>query len=466
MLAVSRLVLKGWALKEIDPQPRPTVTPRSTTRRRGFRSLRRYRYAGLSLHVWERRVVFLSGAVVVALVAVGFARLADLAQETYLHILNRAQWAPLILTPIAFAGLAYVTRRWFPAAQGSGIPQVIAARASKNYAHRLSLLDWRTAVAKIALTALAILAGASVGREGPSVQIGAAIMFAIAGFARLGRADGLVLAGSAAGIAAAFNAPLAGIVFAIEEVARSFTGRVNEIVIGCVIIAGAVSWLILGNYSYFGSGSVRVIGGFDWLAVLICSVVGGVLGGIFARTLIAIVFHPPKWLNVLKSKPIVFAAICGLAVALLSISTNGFASGSGYAETHSGLYYGITSPWYYGLAKMISTLLSAVSGIPGGLFSPSLATGAGIGSMVAHLLTFIEPRNVVLLMMAGYFAGVVQSPLTAAVIVTEMTSDRAMVIPLLATALFAAGISRVISRRPLYQALAQSYMLPPAPRST
>lgn len=439
------------------------MTTRPVTTGRRSRYFRRYRYAGLSRYVWTRRIVFYSGAVAVALTAVGFAQLADLAQEGYNHILRNWIWLPLIMTPVSFAILAYVTQRWFPSAPGSGIPQVIAARASKNVEHRRNLLGWRMAAAKIVLTAIAILTGASVGREGPSVQIGAAIMFAIAGFARLGRSDGLLLAGSAAGIAAAFNAPLAGIVFAIEEVAKSFTGRVNELVLGSVIVAGGMSWLLLGSYSYFGSGSAQVIGGYDYAAAIICAVIGGALGGIFSRTLIAAVFRPPEWLAVIKKRPIVLAALCGLTVAVLSIGTNGFASGSGYTETRDSLYFGSTIPWWYGFAKMVATLLSTLSGIPGGLFSPSLAAGAGIGSMAAEVLTFVEPRNVVLLMMAGYFAGVVQSPLTAVVIVMEMTSNRDMLIPMMATALIASGISRVISRQPLYHALARSFM-PEQPR--
>lgn len=398
--------------------------------------------------------------------AVGFAQLADLAQEGYNHILRHWMWVPLIMTPISFAILAYVTRRWFPSAPGSGIPQVIAARADKNVAHRRRLLGWPMAIAKIVLTALAILTGASVGREGPSVQIGAAIMFGIAGFARLGRSDGLVLAGAAAGISAAFNAPLAGIVFAIEEVAKSFTGRVNELVLGSVIVAGGVSWLLLGSYSYFGSGSAQVIGGYDYVAAVICAMIGGVLGGVFSRVLIASVYRPPAWLAFIKRQPVALAALCGLLVAGLSIGTNGFASGSGYTETRDSLYFGSTIPWWYGFAKMGATLLSTLSGIPGGLFSPSLAAGAGIGSMTAEILTFVEPRNVVLLMMAGYFAGVVQSPLTAVVIVMEMTSNRDMLLPMMATALIAAGISRVISREPLYHALARAFMPEQPPRKT
>ncbi len=114
-------------------------------------------------------------------------------------------------------------------------------------------------------------------------------------------------------------------------------------------------------------------------------------------------------------------------------------------------------PWWFGFAKLLSTLLSSVSGVPGGLFSPSLAVGAGMGSMAAHIFTFFDARALMLLMMAAYFSGVVQSPLTATVIVMEMTSDRGMVIPLMATALFAASISRLISREPLYHALARNF---------
>lgn len=102
-------------------------------------------------------------------------------------------------------------------------------------------------------------------------------------------------------------------------------------------------------------------------------------------------------------------------------------------------------------------MLSSASGIPGGLFSPSLAVGSGLGSMLTPVITFVDPRALMLLMTVGYFAAVVQSPLTAVVIVMEMTSDRNMVIPLMATALLAAGISRLISREPLYHALAHAF---------
>jgi H+/Cl- antiporter ClcA len=436
------------------------VSKRGAEKRKTWRKsvrLRHFRYVSLSQKVWRRRTVFLAGAVAVGLTAVGFAKCADWAQEAYRSLTGAWPWLPLLMTPLGFAVLAYITRRWFPAASGSGIPQVIAARKSPEERHRLCLLGFPVMIAKIVMTTAALVIGASVGREGPTVQIGASVMFAVAGMAGIGRHNGLVLAGSGAGIAAAFNAPLAGIVFAIEELAKAFTGRINEIIIGSVVIGGAVSWSILGNYPYFGEVSAHLGRSLDWLAVPVCAVLGGVLGGLFSRTMVTIMRTPPRVIAILRRRPMLFAALCGLAVGGLSIETFGYAAGSGYGETRAGLEQGALMPWWFGFAKLLSTLLSSVSGIPGGLFSPSLAVGAGMGSMAAHIFTFLDARVLMLLMMAAYFSGVVQSPLTATVIVMEMTSDRDMVIPLMATALFAASISRLISREPLYHALARNF---------
>jgi H+/Cl- antiporter ClcA len=424
--------------------------------------LRRYRYVSLSRRVWVRRSIFLLGAICVGLAAVAFADLADASQALYYHILKQWPWLPFAMTPIGFAALAYVTARWFPAAAGSGVPQVIAARKIDDQSFRRRLLGWPTTVAKIVMTSLALVIGASVGREGPTVQVGASVMFAVAGFAGIGRHNSLVLAGSAAGIAAAFNAPIAGILFAIEELAKAFAGRVNDLVIASVAIAGGVSWLFLGDYAYFGEVSAKMIHPEDWAAVPICAAFGGVMGGIFSRSLLALTRKPPALFATLRARPAAFAAVCGLIVATLSVATAGYASGNGYGETRAGLISGEHIPVWYGLSKLVTTMLSSASGIPGGLFSPSLAVGSGLGSMLTPVITFVDPRALMLLMTVGYFAAVVQAPLTAVVIVMEMTTDGSMVIPLMATALLAAGVSRLIHREPLYHALARGFMPLPA----
>jgi H+/Cl- antiporter ClcA len=418
---------------------------------------RRTRAALVSPLVWRRRAVFLLGAIAVGVAAVGFAKGADLAQALFREASGQWPWLPLVMTPLGFALVAWLTRTWCNGAQGSGIPQAIAARRSKDEAHRAGLMSARVTIGKILLTMLGLAFGASTGREGPTVQVGAAIMFSIGRLTGLGRQPGLILAGAAAGVAGAFNTPLAGVVFAIEEMAKAFDRRMNVLVIAAVIIAGLTSVALVGDYNYFGSVAITAEAWDDWVAVLACGAICGGCGGLFSRGVILVATARSGAVAVVRRRPILFAAGCGLAVALLGLITGGFANGTGYEPTRSVLETGILPPLWYGPAKLLSTLLSSVSGIPGGLFSPSLSVGAAFASFIHEILPAANTQTLALLAMVGYFAGVVQSPLTASVIVLEMTSDRGMAMPLLATALLAAGASRLICPEPLYHALSYSY---------
>src|SRR6185369_14213748 len=144
---------------------------------------RRTRAALISPIVWRRRAVFLLGAIAVGAAAVGFARGADLAQALFRQMSSAWPWMPLLVTPVGFAILSWLTKTWFDGAQGSGIPQAIAARRSTDEAHRGVLMSARVTIGKVLFTILGLVVGASTGREGPTVQVGAAIMFAIGRFA-------------------------------------------------------------------------------------------------------------------------------------------------------------------------------------------------------------------------------------------------------------------------------------------
>jgi H+/Cl- antiporter ClcA len=431
-------------------------------RQRAKLGWRRVRTALLSPILWRRRTVFILGAVAVGVCAVGFAKASDEAQLLFRAGAGRWPWLPLIVTPLGFALVAWMTRTWFNGAQGSGIPQAIAARRSEDAQHRSTLMSARVTIGKIVLTVLGLLVGASTGREGPTVQVGAAVMFGIGRFAGIGRQPGLILAGAAAGVAGAFNTPLAGIVFAIEEMAKAFDRRMNVLVIAAVVLAGLTSLALIGDYNYFGQVSTSLGSVADWLGVVLCGIVCGALGGLFSRGVVTVAAARNGWLAAVKRRPMFFAGICGLLVALLGLVTDGFASGTGYGQTRHVLESASLQPLWYGPAKLASTLLSSVSGIPGGLFSPSLAVGAAFASIVHLVLPGANLQALTLLAMVAYFAGVVQSPLTAFVIVLEMTSDKGMAMPLMAASLLAAGTSRLVSPEPLYHALSYNY---DAPRS-
>lgn len=412
--------------------------------------------------IWARHVLFWVGAVAVASIAILFAKGSTYGNQLFLDIIQHYKFLVFLLTPLGFCSIVWITQRYFVGAEGSGIPQVIAAIDAPEIADRASVLSLRVAFGKVLLTTLGLCAGASVGREGPTVQIGAAIMYAFSKRLRLPPPHirrALILAGGAAGIASAFNTPLAGIIFAIEELSRSFEEHANGTILTSVIIAGIVSIYALGNYTYFGHTDVILPLTMAWKPVLLCGIVGGLLGGVFSRILILFSESLPPQLSTLTTKhSVLFAAGCGFLIALLGWFSDFTIFGTGYNEAR-GLLEGTRElPASFAPLKLLATVLSYISGIPGGLFAPSLAVGAGLGSDLVPYMPEIPVGAVIILGMVGYFTGVVQVPLTATIIVMEMTDDQSLTLPLLATAFVAMACSRLVCPSTLYHSLAHRFL--------
>jgi len=422
--------------------------------------VRRSRALMASSRLWKSRLVFWAGALAIGLISVLFARLADRAHEFFgMAFLSGGPrgWLPLIVTPVGFVVIAWTTDRFFAGAQGSGIPQAIAARHLRDEEDRGGFLTMRIIVGKIALTLTGLICGASIGREGPTVQVGAALMLGSARLGGLAHARGLILAGSAAGIAAAFNTPLAGIVFAIEEMSRTYQARTNGLVLSTVIIAGVASLSILGSYTYFGVTHATAAFPGDWPLVIATGVAGGILGSAFSMATIAITNRVRRMRRLTREKRLlIVAAAAGAIVAVLGLASGGTTFGTGYTQAR-GAIEGTSLPAAYFLTKFLATLASTVSGIPGGLFAPSLAVGAGLGSTLG-LLFGSNASLAAILGMSGYFAGVVQAPMTTVVIIVEMTGNHDNVTPIMASAMIGYGISRLISPEPLYHALSRLWI--------
>jgi H+/Cl- antiporter ClcA len=226
-----------------------------------------------------------------------------------------------------------------------------------------------------------------------------------------------------------------------------------------VIAAGLTSLALVGNYDYFGSSSTMLRNGADWLAIPVCGVVGGLAGGVFSRLVIEIARGFPGRLGQLvKGYPLAFALACGLGVALCGLASGDMIYGTGYAQVKVALENDMPLPWDFGLLKFAATTFSAISGIPGGIFAPSLAIGAGIGVNVAQLFSHAPLGAIMLLGMVSYFAGVVQAPITAFVIVTEMTDNHGMVVPLMAAALIAHATSGLVCPEGIYHALSKGFL--------
>jgi H+/Cl- antiporter ClcA len=416
--------------------------------------------------LWSRYGVFWLGAIAVGLVAVLYARLIDWGYDAFRAMEHRHAWLPLIVTPAVGAACVWLTRNFFRGAEGSGIPQVIATLEEGTTRLGPRMLSLRLLLGKIAVSFLGILGGFTIGREGPTVQVGAALMFNLRRLYPRSAAlieRQLVLAGAAAGLSAAFNTPLAGIVFAIEELTRSFEARTSGVLITAIIVAGVIALGLNGNYTYFGT--IQIGSHFpDMLAVavVVTALVTGLAGGFFTWLLL----HTSRWqpaalARLHRERPVVFGALCGLVVAIVGIASGGHTFGSGYAEARGLLEGHEHLSMLYPFLKMVSMVGSYLPGIPGGIFAPSLSIGAGFGNLLHTVFGSMQLPMLIALAMVGYLAAVTQSPITSFVIVMEMIDGHALVISLMATALIASRVSRLFAP-PLYEALAHRYLTPRA----
>jgi H+/Cl- antiporter ClcA len=405
-------------------------------------------------------LIIVAASILGGLAAVLFAKLCDASIVFHRTVIQQASLLSYALLPVGFVLCAWLVRRIAPAAAGSGIPQVIAASEARAGASRqdprVSLL---TALMKVLGTALMLVCGAAVGREGPTVQVVAAIMFAVCAHLRGGPSRrALLVAGGAAGVAAAFNTLIAGVVFAVEELAKGFDRRTNAIVILVVVVAGAASYALAGDYAYFGDLSGVTAVAPAWMLAPVMGVACGGAGGLFARCLAGVIGPRANFVGVWRgAHPLVFAGLCGLAASGAAWASGGLSFGAGYEATRQLLISPDVGGVWTAVWRWVATFAASASGAAGGLFAPSLAVGAAIGSTVHELFPALGGRELIVLGMAAYLAGVVQAPLTSAVILMEMTRDPALVGPLMLSTLVARAVSSRIMREPLYHVLAGSW---------
>jgi len=347
----------------------------------------------------------------------------------------------------------FLVERWAPETAGSGIPHVKAALGGVNLS-----LNLRVAVAKLLTTILAVGSGLTLGRQGPTVQIGASLASWI-GHLMPTSPDyrrQLIACGAAAGLAAGFNAPIAGVLFVVEELLHDVSG----LTLGTAIIAsfiGAVVSQLLGGDSlglnlqeYQTSFSAREIPFYVLLGVL-----AGLLGALFSKGVIAsLQFNRKKLKLALPWRVALAGLICGLVIAALP---ENFRNNTGLREfLLTGEATGQTSLIAF-IAHFFLTIISAASGAPGGLFAPSLIMGSALGHMVgifqAYWLGVGLPVNYALAGMGAFFCAVSRAPITAVVIVFEITADFKLVLPLMICSVVAYLVAEKVDGGSLYDRL-------------
>ena len=384
-------------------------------------------------------------------------------------LINRALAAPFptwiylaILTP-AVGGLlvGLALHYWVPGAVGSGVPQVKVA-----YALHAGHVPFRDAVGKFVLGIVQIGSGGSLGREGPTVQICAGISSLLARAFSLSRQSQRRMAsvGVAAGIAAAFNAPIAAVTFTLEEIIGDLDQTMLSGVIVAAAIAAAVERGILGQHPVFeiqrqySSGHASSLA---WFAVL--GVLSATAAVTFTDALLGLrnrfknFTSVPKWVH-----PAVGGALTGglAVVALLSLKQNGI-TGGGYKTLSQALAGSLSVKVMIALCllKLAATVCSYSSGGVGGIFAPSLFIGGMLGGAVGYVdVTVLHHSSdsigaFALVGMGAVFAGIIRAPMTSVLIIFEMTGSYGLILPLMIANMSAYGLARHWRSVPVYEAL-------------
>jgi len=427
----------------------------------------------------------IAGAIGAGVGAMVFGLIERSADTPLRFIHENYPWVPPLVIPAMLFLILWLRDRFFVGTDGTGIPQTIAALRLGPGKERDQLLSMRVAGGKILLTALGLVSFLSIGREGPSVQLGACIMHSLSrlrGVPSYLVDRGLILAGGAAGIAAAFNAPIAGIVFAFEEIGRSFDKRNLAVIVRTVILACVVCAIGMGNGYFYGEldegrSPMLFVGWKPWIAVILIGAVGGLLGGVFSRLLL---FTMPHVSRLIKKRKLIAAILIGGLIAVIGVVSDGQSYGSGYAQAKVLLAEG--SPVFfetlpedvqtdlrelregitplYPAFRASASFLVLTTAIPGGLFDPSFSVGAGLGATTYPWLawTGADLQAVILLFIAAYFSGVVQSPMTSFIILLEMTGVLLFSLPLAGAAVIGYAVSKLICKDALYEALAENFV--------
>ncbi len=366
---------------------------------------------------------------------------------------------PVLILPwiLALAFIGYIVGLMVkaePMISGSGIPQVEGVLLRK-----LNMTWWRVIVGKFIGGVLSIGAGLSLGREGPSVQLGAAVG---QGFSKIFKRikieeKYLITSGASAGLAAAFNAPLAGTMFALEEVHKNFSPLILLSAISSALSADFIASGFLGLKPVFNFGNLSLLPLNYYFYVILLGIIIGLLGVVFNKTLLKAqsLYVKQAWLK--KEFRIIIPLLISIILGILLPQVLG-----GGHELISSLTvenFSLSILIIILIVKFLFTMASFGSGAPGGIFLPLLTIGALIGNtygiMLIHLLNFnnMYINNFIILGMAGYFAAVVKSPITGTILITEMTGSFNHLLSLAIVSIISYIVADILGSKPVYEAL-------------
>lgn len=410
---------------------------------------------------------FWVGAILTGLVSVLYAKLFAWAEAGTLYLFNLNNWLFFFITPLCFVFAWWLVKTYAPMSRGSGIPQVSASieLANPKNGYKINkLLGLRVILVKIISSLVMVFGGGVIGREGPTIQIGASIFKKINDllpewYPKISKQN-MIITGAAAGLASAFNTPLGGIVFAIEELTKTHFSLFKSALLTGVIIAGLTALMLLGPYLYLGYPPLKDLDYWLILGVIPVAIVTGVAGGGMGRIILFILNG--KKAIARHSHVIIYTIISGILLASIAYFIDFRAVGSGkefmveilFAENKE-------VDWFLPVFRILGQIISFTVGAAGGIFAPSLSAGAGLGAVFAGWFDLIgsEANLIILCGMVGFLTGITRSPFTSSILVIEMTTNHTIIFHLMLTALVANLVSNWVSRQSFYDHLKNLYII-------
>ncbi len=414
-------------------------------------------YLSTSLQQREDQIFLVLALVIGALTGltvVAFILLTERAGMR-LYPVGGARWRRLVFPVGGSLGIGYLLYRYFPNARGSGVPQTKAALFARG-----GHITMRTVAGKFFCTSATLASGIPLGREGPSVQVGAGIASVLGRRLELRpeKVKALLPVGAAAAIAAAFNTPLAAVLFSLEEI----VGDLHAPVLGSVVLASATSWmvlrLLLGNNPLFKVPQYQLIHPLEFATYAVLGVAGGLVSVAFTKLLLGI---RERFLR-FPEKTVWFQPLAGgLSVGLMGwFVPQVLGVGYGYVGDVLNGHMALNLMLLLMVLKLLAVTISYSSGNAGGIFGPSLFIGATLGGVLGTVAHRLLPAYTAtagayaLVGMGAVFAGIVRAPMTSVLMIFEMTQDYAVIVPLMIANLVSLFISSRLQRQPIYDALA------------
>lgn len=411
-------------------------------------------------------VPFWIGSLITGVLAVLYAQIFTWGEKLMNFIFDWHAWLIFIIAPVAFVLSWWLVKEFAPYSKGSGIPQVMAAVELANpKEHRKirHLLSLKIIFFKILSSLILVIGGGAIGREGPTIQIAGSVFRKVNEYLpdwwpKISKKN-MIMTGAAAGLSAAFNTPLGGIVFAVEELSKTHINYFKTALFTAVIIAGLTAQTLAGSYLYLGYPKTSDVA----LTIMFSVILVSGIAGIFASQLSVIMLKITAWKKTFKNNRshIIFLVVSALVIASLAYFVNREILGSGKEIMDRTLFTDDKhEEWYMPLFRMIGSALSFTSGGGGGIFAPALSAGASLGSVISGWIQLSpnETNVVILAGMVAFLTGITRAPFTSAIIVLEMTDRHSLIFHLMLAGMVSSIISLIVSRKSLYDALKLTYL--------